>query len=364
MGAATQSAAAPPPPPPLRPPAPPVPPAPPAPRRDLSALVAPIVPGMTDATPETEAPAAAAAQAKAPEIAELAPQIARAKAIAVTKTAPSRRLQAGDLICGTCGEGNPSTRRFCSRCGSSLVAAVTVRESWWRRLLRKIMPRRGPKVVALGTGADGRTESAVAELAKPGFDFKHAFRRFMRIARVVVAMALLFGGIVYGAYPPFRNAVNHWVTSLKSDFNKEVGANLAPIHPVSVAANITDKGSAALNASDENTNTYWLAPWSSSTEPVITLDFTHRVTLERMILHSGADGGAFVQHGRPASLLLTYSNGETQTITPQDTAQQQTFDLNHALAVSSVQIKITGIDPGTLGSDVAITEIELFGVNL
>jgi hypothetical protein len=330
-------------------------------RRDLSALVAPVVPGTASAPPEPEAPSAGAAQVRAPEIAELAPQIARAKAIAVTKTAPSRRLQPGDLICGT---GNPSTRRFCSRCGSSLIEAVSVREPWWRRWLRKLMPRRGPKVVALGTGTDGRTEGApAAHLAKPGVDVKHTFRRFLRTARVVLAVVLLVGGLLYGVYPPLRNSVNHWVGRVKANITNDIGSNLAPIHPVSVTANITGPGSSALNASDENLNTSWLAPWSSTAEPTLTLNFAHRVTLKQLILHSGA-GTAFVQHGRPSSLILKFSNGESVTLSPQDTAQSQTISFGHADLISSVQIQVAGIYPGTSGSDVAITEIELFGLSL
>ena len=318
----------------------------------------------TPAAPETAADGGAPLRTPA-EIAELAPQIARAKAVAVTKTAPSRRLQPGDLICGTCGEGNPSTRRFCSRCGSSLIEAVSVRESWWRRLLRRIMPRRGPKVVAIDPNAEPRKDGApAAHLAKPGFDLKHAFRRFVRTARVVVGVGLLVGGVLYGVYPPLRNGVNHWVGRVKADITNDIGSNLSPIHPVNVSANTSAPGTAAMNTSDENLNTYWLASWSSSAEPTLTLDFAHRVTLERMILHSGAGGGGFVQHGRPASLLLKFSNGETQIITPQDTGQQQIFDISHAVAVSSVQITVSGINPGTSGSDVAITEIELFGIGI
>lgn len=322
------------------------------------------MPGTAAAPPTPETPSAGSgpASAHAPEIAELAPQVARAKAIAVTKTAPSRRLQPGDLICGTCGEGNPSTRRFCSRCGSSLIEAVTVKEPWWRRWLRKLLPRRGPKVVKLGTGTDGRTEGAnAAHLAKPGIDFKGSFRRTLRTIRNIVAVLLLVGGVLYGAYPPFRNAVNHRVQSLKTDVNNEI--TFSPIHAVNVSANVTATGSSAVNVADENTKTYWLAPWSSTAEPVLTLNFAHRVTLKRMLLTAGA-GSAFVQHGRPSSLLLKFSNGESVTLSPQDTGQLQTIDIGHADLISSVQIQVTGVYPGTSGSDVAITEIELFGLNM
>jgi hypothetical protein len=300
----------------------------------------------------------------APEIAEMAPQIARARAIAVTKTAPSRRLQPGDLICGSCGEGNPSTRRFCSRCGASLVEAVQVKESWWRRLLRKLMPRRGPKVVKIGSrkyGRDDGTQGGAAHLAKP-VDVKGAVRRILRIVRNSLAVVILLGGLLYGVYPPLRSGVNGRFDSVKTSITNLIGDNLSPIHAVSVTANSTAPDSSPLYAADENLSTYWLAPWSDSSQPVLTFKFSHHVSLRRMILHSGADN-SFVQIGRPASLLLSFSNGETLTLIPQDTSQPQTFDISHADLITSVQVQITGINPGASGSDVAITEIEWFGYN-
>jgi hypothetical protein len=298
----------------------------------------------------------------APEIAEMAPQIARARAIAVTKTPPSRRLQPGDLICGSCGEGNPSTRRFCSRCGASLVEAVQVKESWWRRLLRKLTLRRGPKMVKIGSrkyGRDDGTPGAAARLAKP-VDVKGAVRRILRIVRNVVAVTILLGGLVYGVYPPFRNAVNGRYESIKTSITHAIGDDLSPIHAVSVTASSTAPGSSPLYAADENLDTYWLAPWSDSSQPVLTFKFSRHVTLLRMILHSGAYND-FIQIGRPASLLLSYSNDETQTLIPQDTSQPQTLDISHADLITSVQVQITSINPGASGSDVAITEIEWFG---
>ncbi|MGH8921155.1 MAG: hypothetical protein ACRD0H_22955, partial [Actinomycetes bacterium] len=50
---------------------------------------------------------------------------------------PSRVLRPDDLICGDCGEGNPPTRRFCSRCGGSLQTATVVPTPWWRRFLKR-----------------------------------------------------------------------------------------------------------------------------------------------------------------------------------------------------------------------------------
>lgn len=273
----------------------------------------------------------------------------------MSKTAPSHRLRPGDLICGNCGEGNVPTRRFCSRCGMTLVEAVSVKTPWWRRFV----PRRGPKVVKL----DGKNMSGKsAARAGSGFDFKHLLRQIYRGARIAVAVAILLGGALYGAYPPFRNAINSRVESAKSHISNDIGNNLQPIHAVTVTANAAEPNHPAFFATDELTNTYWLAPWSDSHIPTLTLTFSHRVTIKKMILHSGASD-AFIADGRPSSLHLVFSNDESFTISPQDTSQAQTITIDHADLISSVEIQVSAVYPGTGGnSNVAVSEVELFGL--
>ena len=335
-------------------------------RSDAAALVAPVERAETGSTGLSAEPARGTSDvpSRAPdEIRELAPQIARAKAVAVTKTAPSRRMQPGDLICGTCGEGNPSTRRFCSRCGASLVTATKVKESWWRRLLRRLIPRRGPKVVKLDSVSTADGKDGV-QATKQGVDLKFTLRRLLRTVRVVLAVVILFGGILYGVYPPFRNAINGTVENTKTHVSTDIGIDLSPIHAVGVTATASTTGFAPLNAADENLSTYWLASWSSTDEPTLTFTFSHHVTVKRMILHIGASNATYIQDGRPSELRLLFSNGESDIISPQDTSQGQTFTIDRADAISSMKVQVEGVYPGSTGSNVAIAEIELFGFNL
>jgi hypothetical protein len=274
----------------------------------------------------------------------------------VTKTKSTRRLQPGDAICGNCGEGNAPTRKFCSRCGESLVQATYVKTPWWRRLL----PRRGPKVVKLTPGK-GAAAKPGAAAAHEGFSVKHLLGQIYRKGRLVVALAAVLGGIVYGAYPPFRNSINGAVSTTKTKISNDIGDDLTPIHPTGVTANAQEPGHPAGSASDEFTNTYWLAPWTPSPEPTLTMTFAHPVTLRKLILYNGASG-SYIADDRPSSLHLVFSNQESFTITPQDTSQPQTFSIDHAVLVKSVEFQISGIYQGTTTNDVAITEIELFGI--
>jgi hypothetical protein len=303
-------------------------------------------------------PGAPAAGPRAGEPAEMAPQAARTRPIAVTKTKSSRRLRPGDLICGECGEGNDPARKFCSRCGNSLVAAEIVKMPWWRRLL----PRRGPRTVAIGD--QRRPGGTGVSVRKAGPDIGHGLRRAYRIARLAVGVAALCAATLYGAFPPFRNTVNGEFTSVRQKASNIVNSRaLIPVHAVKVTANLQVAGHPGTYAVDEYTNTYWLAPWSSGHEPVLTLDFGRAVTLERMILYSGASGN-YTADSRPATLNLIFSNNESYTVVPDDTPDQQTLTIHDAIQVNSVQIQIGSVYPGLSSSDVGISDIELFALKV
>lgn len=306
------------------------------------------------AEPDDE-PRAAAAAAAPPQVREQAPQIARARALAVTKTAPSRRLQAGDLICGNCGEGNTPSRKFCSRCGDSLVEAASVEAPWWHRF----RPRRGPRTVKLGS--ERGKAAGGGSLHAPRVDIRHVASQVYRKARVVVAAAVVAAGVIYGIYPPFRTQVNSIFTSEKTKIAGIIDQKFAPIHPVKCVASAQVSGHTGALVCDGFFNNYWLASWKASPEPTLMMTFAHPVTITRLILHNGAFG-RYVQDGRPSSLHLVFSNDESFTITPQDSPQPQTFVIKHAVLIKSIVFQVTAIYQGTAAANVAISQIELFGI--
>ena len=307
---------------------------------------------------------------EAAEPPERTPQATRKLAAAVTKTKPTRRLRAGDLICGQCGEGNVLTRRFCSRCGASLLEAERVGTPWWRRLARLF--QRGPRVVELPAddvtakaGASGtRGGSAVhdAQLRKTlaGRDPRYQLRKMYRRARLVLACVIMLGGIAYGSYGPFRALIDGRVESTKSRITRAIDIHLVPVHAVTVSANLQEKGNPGFDAVDGFLNTYWLAPYSEADYPTLTLTFGQAVTLERMIIYSGVSEN-YLAHGRPSLLVLVFSNDKSATLTPQDTPKEQILNISNAVQITSLKIEVEGIYPGTgRPSDVAISDIELF----
>ncbi|MBV9445475.1 MAG: hypothetical protein JO345_06215 [Streptosporangiaceae bacterium] len=304
------------------------------------------------------------AEAKPPE---RTPQATRQLAVAVTKAKPTRRLRPGDLICGQCGEGNPPVRKFCSRCGSSLLQAEQVRTPWWRRIVR-----RGPRLIemptedaAAGTGTDTgsrRSGAHDSQLRKAltGRDPRYALRKIYRRARLILAAVIAIGVILYGSYGPFRYLIDSRVDSAKNKVTGAIDIHYVPVHAVAVSANLQDKRNPGYDAVDGYLNTYWLASYSTADYPTLTLTFGAPVTLGRMIIYSGASGD-YLAHGRPSLLVLVFSNDKSDTLIPQDTPKEQVLDIRYAAQVTSVKIQLEGTYPGTdRPADVAISDIELF----
>jgi hypothetical protein len=302
---------------------------------------------------------------------ERAPQATRPLAPAVTKTKPTRRLRPGDLICGQCGEGNPPVRKFCSRCGNSLLEAQHVKEPWWRRLIKPF--RRGPRVVEVpdsdeaaeaGPASAGRHAAAHAAGVRKSLaahDPKHMMRKVYRRARLALGAVVVVAIILFGAFQPFRSLVFNKFDSVKSKIIGAVDIKYDPVHPISATANLQYKEYPGSNAVDSFLNTYWMAPYSTSDYPTLTLTFANPVTLERMIIYSGVSNN-YLAYGRPSLLVLVFSNNKSATITPQDTPKEQTLDISNAVQVTSVKIEVEGTYPGTGSgrSKVAISDIELF----
>lgn len=276
----------------------------------------------------------------------MAPQAAQRRAAPIRKTEPTRKLQPGDLICGECGEGNLPTRKFCSRCGSSLSAAEVVKTPWWRKLIR-----RGPKTMAAGK----RPKSA-SPTAK-----RRSLRDIYRLGRNIFAVVLLASTAIYGFYPPLRTFVNGHISALKNDITGKVNPQLSPLRPISTTADEQLAGHPAALATDLKLNTAWVALWSPDKHPILTLDFGKIVVLRTMIIHIGTADN-FTAQDRPAILHLVFSNEKTDSLTLKDTSDEQKLSISNSIGVKSVQIEIRDVFPAQGSDTVAISEIELFGI--
>ncbi|WP_433262972.1 NADase-type glycan-binding domain-containing protein [Actinosynnema sp. CS-041913] len=247
--------------------------------------------------------------------------------------------QAGDLICGQCGEANAPTRRFCARCGHELVEAQVVKEKWWRR----IFPRREP--AKAGTRHRRR--------GSPG-------RVIGRVVRWALAILLLAGVGLYGLYSPFRQAVNDQATSATREVKDWFSNDPKPVRPSAITATAESPGHAAGLAADNVKSTYWAAPVEPEL-PALVLNFDRPVDVKRAIFQIGI-GDKFQTAHRPEKVHLVYSTGRTFDLTLADTPDAQPVKIEHSEGAESVEVFVKSLHRSLQGNEVAISEIEFFTV--
>jgi hypothetical protein len=274
---------------------------------------------------------------------ELPPQPVQQRTRAIVRTKSSKRLELGDLVCSFCGEGNLPTRSFCSRCGEPLEHAGVVRPVWWRRIFRRRRKqmRAGTRPGEKGTGRHRRWI---------------AYSAFRKVRYILAALLILLA-IVYAFYPPFQATVRDNFLVL---FHK-VEPSLQPVHPTRITASTQVKDHTGDAVADEYTDTYWESPFSGQVRTTLTFTFNEHVILRSIILRSGANDD-FVDNGRPSILRVTFSNGRTTTLTPEDTSAAQTLSLDNATLVDSVTMQVADVYDGRHYRDVAISEIEFYAL--
>ncbi len=283
-------------------------------------------------------PGAAQPDAQLPQEVRQGPPVTR-------KRPPTRKLKPGDLICGDCGEGNVETRKFCSRCGFSLAEAVTVKRPWWKRWL----PARGAKVRKVGDRPKNRRGRSKG---------REALATAFRAVRRVVSLLLVVAGVVYGLYAPFRVWVNERVVAAKQGVERLVLPQYDPVSPVEVRATSELPEHPGAMAADGFSNTYWSAPLAGP-EPTLVLRFDRAVTLSRAIVRGGANDDFQGLH-RPQRLHLVFSTGKTADVDLKDNPDPQEVEIANGEGASSVEVHVVSVFRSVKGSDVALTELELF----
>lgn len=266
---------------------------------------------------------------------------------------PTRTPQKGDLICGECGEANSPGRKFCSRCGTSLAAAVVVKIPWWKRIFR-----RKPKSAMAGERPWTAKEGGKKKPKRRGIG------RFIAPVRRVLTVVLVVLGIVYGVYSPFHNWVNREFTSVKTKVISIIHPQFDPVTagPGTTSNEVTplDPAHPATMATDGFKNTYWLsAPPSADFRPELDVALTEKVDLAKVIVRTGASDN-FQGHHRPKTLLFIFDNGNQFEAQLKNTPEAQTVTIHNGAGVQHFKIAVTGIYESINGTDMALTEIEFF----
>lgn len=304
----------------------------------------------TEPTPDPTADVAAPlAGARKPEAVK--PQRQRVKRV-TAETAPQEVLNPGDLICGSCGVGNDPDRKFCRRCGSSLVAAaVAQKPAWYKRIFRrrpKAKPEAGtrPAKGSSGPGVVNRGKYAILR-----------GRSVMgKIGRVAALLALL--GVAGLSFGPWRDAVGDQIDKVKRIISPEY----EPVRPASATASSELEGRPATAAIDQVSNSYWAEGAEGAGEGQgLTFTFSEPVDLDRIGFLNGAseDPKDFVTQPRVREVLVLFDDGTTKSLTLKDEADFQEFGIS-ARQVTTVQLQIVSVHSSLEGSAASLAEVEFF----
>lgn len=294
--------------------------------------------------------------ARTPEA--IVPQEARPRPRKV-KQPPSRKILPGDLICGACGEGNPDTRKFCRRCGDSLIEAEVKKASWWRRL---VPARKKKEPLKASERPDRGTHGTVGSKARVA---RGKFLGKLAQGRRLLALLAIVGIGVGIAIPSVRKMATDTASDGYDSVRRVVSPTYSniPIDPDRVDASSAFPPTDAADVTDSNTLTYW-EPDPADRDASVTVTFVEATDVEHVLVHPGKqeDGGKVIRPDpRPRELLFRVLD-DSGTVTEveatiEDEDGFQTVELGVDAAVS-VETVVVNCYPDPEVTVCPITELE------
>lgn len=272
------------------------------------------------------------------------------------KPPPRREIRPGDLICSQCEEGNDPDRRFCRRCGASLVEAKAAVAPpplpWWKRLFV-----RRPKVMAAGERPMRRGGTAAQRTLRT---------RLYQARRGLALLAVL--GLAVGYLGPWRSTVNTKIRSGLGGIREMVAPRFNEISPDSVEGTTSAlPDHPPRDAVDDIKQTYWAEGVDGDgTGQRFVVSFDSPVNFGKIgfLLGASSKPEDFATQPRPKEVRLHFfdpaSKVSTKDLTLKNTAEFQEYD---ARAKDTVRLEIEilstnrSLDGGTATS---IAEIEFW----
>lgn len=284
------------------------------------------------------------------------PTVVKKKKKAKKTTVQQRqRVRPGDVVCVKCGTGNPPDNNFCKKCGFTLEDAQPAAVlPWWKRLFR-----REPRTHEAGFRRGRRGTRGAGGLAGARSAKRSVLRVMGTLGRTAALLALVVGalGVSVG---PWRSAAVGWVTDRFDGVRQLVAPSYEPLNPTGATATSSLPEHPPADAIDLGSNTWWAeGADGDGVGEIITVTFGSPVDIALVgIIPGVADPARFVQEPRPRSLHLVFDNGVTKDVPLVDAHEFQTFEIEGAEQVTSVEIHIDAVWPAQSGSAAAITEIE------
>jgi hypothetical protein len=264
------------------------------------------------------------------------------------KQPPTRKILAGDLICGECGEGNPPARNFCSRCGTTLAAAVVAKRKWWQKLI----PHRKQKTLEAGARPwktkDGKQKSARTNPLA---------RIFLKI-RPIVAAVLLIAGLAIGFSPNLREKVTGKFGDAKDSVEDKLAPTFVPLAPIDIQVSSQLPEQPGSNVIDTNPLTFWVAP-GSDPQPTIVVTFDEPFNLEKIKLWNGAAVG-YKDHERVSDIHFVFDTGKSFDLHVDDIPDGKEYDIKNGDGVRTVELHVTGTVTSLTSEQLGVSEVEFY----
>ena len=267
-----------------------------------------------------------------------------------------RVAQPGDRICGTCAEPNDPARKFCRRCGASLVEAkiaAAPKVPWWRRIFGGGAK---PKEYEAGQRIDSMQKAA------PKGGGIGGMLKGIGAVRGILALLIALGIIGYIAVPSFQGIVARTLDPVLHGGPGQVVENIRKLvaptpvveRPVAIEASSQLAGHEASKLVDTFSNTDWQG---TDKAPEISVTFEQPIDLLSVIVHPG-NSDAFVDLRRPSALEFVLPDGSTKRVDLEDVKDPQTFDLG-VNGVETLVIRVVDTN-GPEVAPISISELEFF----
>jgi hypothetical protein len=356
-------------------PAAPPPPPPAAPTQVTPLAAAPAAQQPGPVRPTAAAPAVAAAAtaaavsqpaARAPEAADDGIQSRRPQDVATPKpkpvaSVPERVAQPGDRICAACSEPNDPTRKFCRRCGASLVEARVVaapKVPWYRRLFGG-GGQKQPKQYAAGERISSMEKGSAKAPRKGIGDVMRTFAKGRGLVVGLLGILVFVGFLGYFGLPSFRGQVDGALSGGPQHIIDNIRKAIAPTPEIVTPTAVTSgnpsadvKGHPPQLVWDKATNTDWQ---TTDKTPTLNVTFKDKIDLMFVLVYPG-NSANFVAFRRPSKIEIDFPDGTSQTIDLQDTKDKQSFSVSKD-GISSLTIKVIDTN-GPDAAPLSISEIE------
>lgn len=265
------------------------------------------------------------------------------------KAAPAREINPGDKVCRHCGEGNDPQRRFCRRCGASLVEAAIFALPWYTRLWRRLTR---PKQRMAGE----RPRSRRRIIGGHGGGIIFNIGKWVVLAAVLVVVILSFVG-------PYHHSLRNRESRYYHDVVGEVHPNYSAYHPTNATATSTAPGFPASNLINNADNTSWEANHAGVGQTVlVTFPGSANIAKVGFLNGNQTTPQAYLTEPRPAKVQLLFGGPHpyTKTVTLKDSPNFQTFTVS-AKESTDMTLTIESVYPAQGGgANTSLTQIEFF----